>query len=89
MWRDREIVHLAREASEYYLEAFSKAFEGDTFDARTLDTGPTSANMAAWGMARMASFYEAVSPSLTPDQHNRLADILRWHASYKTTPPGT
>jgi Spy/CpxP family protein refolding chaperone len=82
-WRDREIVHLARDASEYYLEAFEKAFVGEGFDARMLDTGPTSANMAAWGLARMASFYEAVCPSLTPDQRNRLADLLRWHASYK------
>ena len=89
VWRDREIVHLAREASEYYLKAFEKAFEGEGFDARTLDTGPTSANMAAWGVARMASFYEAVPSSLTPDQRNRLADLLRWHASYKRTPSGT
>jgi Spy/CpxP family protein refolding chaperone len=75
---------------EAHLKAFGAAFEADTFDAKTVTTGgPANAHLAAWGATRMARFYEAVTPVLTPDQRTKLADIIRHHASYKRTQSGT
>src|SRR6202012_493563 len=54
---------------EAHLKAFGDAFEGDSFDARTLTTGgPANAHLATWGASRMAIFLEAANPVLTPDQ---------------------
>jgi Spy/CpxP family protein refolding chaperone len=73
--------------ADAHMKAFAAAFEGDNFDAKTLTTGgPANAYVATWGATRMARFYEAVAPVLTPDQRAKLADGLRWHASYTPTP---
>jgi Spy/CpxP family protein refolding chaperone len=86
-WRGQEIVRFDRAATEDYLDVFDEVFAADVFDAKTLDTGDAAnVNMAAWGVARMASFYEAVVPTLTPNQRIRLADLLRRHATEESNP---
>jgi Spy/CpxP family protein refolding chaperone len=66
-------VHLARLA----------AFGGDTFDARTLSGArDADARVASRGAARMALFYEAAAPLLTPEQRAKLAILLREHATH-------
>jgi Spy/CpxP family protein refolding chaperone len=63
------------------------AFRGDAFDARTL-TGEADAQVAAQGALRMARFYEAAAPVLTPPQRAKLATLLREHATHDdSTPP--
>jgi Spy/CpxP family protein refolding chaperone len=70
--------------AEAHLKAFGAAFEADTFDAKTITTGgPASAHMATWGATRMARFYQAVAPVLTPEQRTKLADSLKKHANYQ------
>jgi Spy/CpxP family protein refolding chaperone len=67
-----------------HLHAFGEAFRSDAFDAKALTTaGSADAHLAGAGAARMARFYEAVTPALTADQRAKLADILREHASYE------
>jgi Spy/CpxP family protein refolding chaperone len=60
------------------------SFREDTFNARRLSRG-TAANshVAARGAARMAGFYEAVLPLLTPEQRAKLVTLLREHASHQ------
>lgn len=66
---------------EAHVQAFSTAFAGDTFDAKSI-TSNTGAHIAGHGAARMALFYETVAPLLTSDQRTKLAEHLREHASY-------
>jgi Spy/CpxP family protein refolding chaperone len=82
--------HFDPSEAEAHLKAFGTAFEADTFDAKSVTTGgPANAHIATWGALRMAHFYEAVSPVLSPDQRTKLADILRHHANYKRSQNGT
>ena len=63
---------------EAYIHGLETAFKTDPFDARTLQQG-NNANtaVAAWGARRMASFYAALAPVLTPEQRTKLAESLR------------
>jgi len=82
--------HYDRSEGDAHLKAFGAAFEADAFDAKTLTTGgPANAHIASWGTTRIARFYEAVTPVLTPDQRTKVADIIRHHANYKRTQNGT
>jgi Spy/CpxP family protein refolding chaperone len=66
-----------------YLERLG-AFRGDGFDPRTLSGGAAAnAHVAARGATRMARFYEAVTPVLTPEQRAKLVVLLREHAAHK------
>jgi Spy/CpxP family protein refolding chaperone len=68
---------------EACLQAFGAAFKADTFDARTLrQVSSANEQLAGWGAARMAHFYEAAAPALTPDQRTSLAEMLREHANH-------
>lgn len=67
--------------ADAHMRAFSAAFAADTFDAKSLPAGPTHEHMATWGVSRMARFYEALVPVLTPEQRTKVADKLREHAS--------
>jgi Spy/CpxP family protein refolding chaperone len=62
-----------------YIQAFATAFTADKFDPKSLNAPATAAagHMARHGGARMARFYEAVTPVLTPDQRTKLAAHLR------------
>ena len=51
---------------------------------RTLTSADsTNAHMATWGATRMVRFYETVSPTLTPEQRTKLADMIRQHANHQ------
>jgi len=66
-----------------HLRAFGEAFRSETFDARALaGAGSADESVARLGAAHMASFVEAVSPQLTPEQRARFADRLRLHAAH-------
>jgi Spy/CpxP family protein refolding chaperone len=69
---------------EAHLQVFGQAFRNDSFDARSLSTA-SAANtlLASWGSARMAHFFESVSPVLTPEQRSALAQSLRQHMSHQ------
>jgi Spy/CpxP family protein refolding chaperone len=73
-----------------HLHAFSAAFESPSFDAKTLASADVvNAHLGTWGAARMAHFYEAVTPVLTPEQRAKLAEHLREHANHEDAPaPG-
>jgi Spy/CpxP family protein refolding chaperone len=59
------------------------AFRDEAFDAKSLEGGrAVAAHLAARGAARMARFYEAVDPALTPEQRAKLAAMLREHATH-------
>jgi Spy/CpxP family protein refolding chaperone len=62
-----------------YVQAFGAAFTADKFDPKSLAAPATAASghIARGGGARMARFYEAVTPVLTPDQRTALAAHLR------------
>jgi Spy/CpxP family protein refolding chaperone len=78
--------HFDAQEAEAHLKAFAAAFESDSFDAKKMTTGgAANAHMAAFGLTRMARFYEAAVPVLTADQRAKLADSLRRHANYKRT----
>jgi Spy/CpxP family protein refolding chaperone len=66
---------------EQRVQAFSTAFESNSFDAMSLGA-PVAGPMSSHGATRMAAFYEAVAPVLTPDQRAKLAEHLRQHANY-------
>jgi Spy/CpxP family protein refolding chaperone len=69
-----------------HMQAFATAFKADTFDAKTLGTeNGANTHMATWGATRMARFFEAVAPVLTPDQRTKLAQEIREHASHEPT----
>jgi Spy/CpxP family protein refolding chaperone len=73
-----------------HLHAFSAAFESPSFDAKNLNTADVvNAHLGTWGAARMAHFYEAVTPVLTAAQRTQLAEHVREHANHQDTPaPG-
>ena len=62
-----------------YVTAFATAFTADKFDPKALAAPATAAagHVARFGGARMAHFYEAVTPVLTPEQRTKLAAHLR------------
>jgi|HubBroStandDraft_6_1064221.scaffolds.fasta_scaffold34972_4 Spy/CpxP family protein refolding chaperone len=66
-------------AVEAYVQAFATAFVADKFDAKSLATTATAAagHVARHGGARLARFYEAVTPVLTPEQRAKLAAHLK------------
>ncbi len=66
-------------AVDGHVQAFGAAFVADKFDAKSLVTTATASagHMARHGGARMARFYEAVTPVLTPEQRTKLAAHLR------------
>ena len=67
---------------EGHLQAFGTAFKADTFDAKSLATeNDANKHVASWGATRMARFFEAVAPVLTPDQRTKLSARMREHAS--------
>ncbi|HXB54784.1 MAG TPA: hypothetical protein VN461_08385 [Vicinamibacteria bacterium] len=67
---------------ETHVHAFSTAFAGDSFDAKTV-TSNANAHLASRGATRMVLFYETVTPLLTPGQRTKLAAELREHASHQ------
>jgi Spy/CpxP family protein refolding chaperone len=67
---------------EAHVQAFSNAFAGDSFDAKSV-TSNANAHLASRGATRMALFYETVTPLLTPAQRTKLAAELREHASHR------
>jgi Spy/CpxP family protein refolding chaperone len=68
--------------AEAHMKAFGAAFTADTFDANSLTTSNAAhTSMATWGVSRMARFYEALTPVLTPEQRTKVADKLRDHAN--------
>lgn len=62
-----------------YVQAFATAFTADKFDPKSLAPQATAAagHVARHGAARMARFYEAVTPVLTPEQRTKLAAHLK------------
>jgi Spy/CpxP family protein refolding chaperone len=66
-------------AVEAYIQAFATAFMANKFDAKSLAPTATAAagHVATHGGARLARFYEAVTPVLTPSQRGQLAAHLR------------
>ena len=72
---------------EAHVQAFSKAFESDSFDAKSVMSN-ADADLASHGAARMAHFYETVTPLLTPEQRTKLAEHLRGHADYQSVASG-
>lgn len=78
---------LARRADEFdaakaeaLVQAFTTAFVGASFEARSLTTN-ANALLSAHGERQMLLFYETVTPFLTPEQRTQLAEHLRDHAS--------
>jgi Spy/CpxP family protein refolding chaperone len=73
--------------AEAHVHAFSSAFAGDSFDAKTI-TSNANGHLASRGAMRMAHFYETVTPLLTPEQRTKLAAELREHANNQPAPSG-
>jgi Spy/CpxP family protein refolding chaperone len=72
---------MAFEEIEARVHAF-EAFRGESFDPTPLASDAPSVHLASWGAARMARFFETLSPVLDTDQRSKLAGILRDHASH-------
>lgn len=68
-------------AADAHIQAFATAFVADSFDPKSLAPSATASagHVARNGGARIARFYEAVTPVLTPDQRTKLAAQLRAH----------
>jgi Spy/CpxP family protein refolding chaperone len=66
-------------AVDAYIQAFGTAFVADKFDPKSLSTTANAAagHVARHGGARLARFYEAVTPVLTPEQRAKLSAHLR------------
>ncbi|MGO9708066.1 MAG: periplasmic heavy metal sensor [Polyangiaceae bacterium] len=62
-----------------HIQAFATAFVADKFDPKALAPSATAAagHIARHGGARVARFYEAITPVLTPDQRAKLAAHLK------------
>jgi len=72
--------HGEAEAVQAHVDAFSRAFFADHFDAASLVTAnAANAHIARFGAARTDRFYEVVTPVLTPVQRAKLAAHLREH----------
>jgi Spy/CpxP family protein refolding chaperone len=70
---------------EAHLQEFATAFESETFDAKLLKHGPfAQQHVAVWGAWRMAHFYEALGPALTPEQRAKLSAEMKEHAAAKS-----
>jgi Spy/CpxP family protein refolding chaperone len=70
--------------ADAHMKAFGSAFVAEQFDAKSLGTADaTNAHLATWGATRMVRFYETVTPTLTPEQRTKLADIVRQHANHQ------
>ncbi len=68
-------------AIEGHMKSFESAFEAEKFDAKTLGGGEEmNLHLPSHGARRMARFYEAAAPVLTPDQRTKVAARLREHA---------
>ncbi len=66
-----------------HIDAIGAAFRADTFDAKLIEpASQANAHLAGWGAARMARFYEALDPVLTPPQRAKVAEMLREHATH-------
>lgn len=65
-----------------HLTAFAAAFKAETFDAKKVTGAKAAAHMARWGSTRMARFVEAATPTLTPEQRTKFADLIRDHANH-------
>ena len=71
---------------EGHMKTFGTSFEGDSFDAKTVNNGEgVAVHLASHGIRRMARFYEAAAPVLTPDQRTKLAAHLREHAGQEAS----
>jgi Spy/CpxP family protein refolding chaperone len=69
-------------AADTHFKEFSAAFGAEGFDAKKLAAATAEGpHLVQWGAARMARFYEALTPVLTPDQRTKVADKLRQRAS--------
>jgi Spy/CpxP family protein refolding chaperone len=72
---------------EGHMKTFGTAFEGESFDAKTVNAGQAEgghAHLAGHGTERMARFYEAAAPVLTADQRTKVAARLREHAALES-----
>jgi Spy/CpxP family protein refolding chaperone len=70
--------------ADAHMKAFGSAFTAEQFDAKTLTTADaTNSHMATWGATRMVRFYQTVTPTLTPEQRTKLADMIRLHATHQ------
>jgi Spy/CpxP family protein refolding chaperone len=68
-----------------HIQEFGTAFKAATFDAKTLARGPfVHQHLAVWGARRMAHFYEAIDPILTPEQRTKLSAEIKEHAAAKS-----
>jgi Spy/CpxP family protein refolding chaperone len=68
-----------------HIQEFGTAFKAATFDAKTLPHAVfAQQHLAVWGTRRMAHFYEAIDPLLTPEQRGKLSATLKAHASAKS-----
>jgi Spy/CpxP family protein refolding chaperone len=66
---------------EAHVQELVAAFEAATFDAKTLARRAAAHTlMADYGARRMASFYLAVDPVLTPPQRVKLSAMIKEHA---------
>jgi Spy/CpxP family protein refolding chaperone len=73
------------EQVETYIHEFGTAFKAETFDAKTLQHGPfVHQHLAVWGARRVAHFYEAIDPLLTPEQRTKLSAQLKEHGAAKS-----
>lgn len=72
---------MAFEEIEARIHAF-EAFRGESFNPTPLASDAPSVHLASWGAARMAKFFETLSPLLSADQRAKLAGMLRDHASH-------
>jgi Spy/CpxP family protein refolding chaperone len=70
-----------RAKAKEHVAAFAAAFASDKFDARALQQGDASSELATWGITRTVRFYEAVLPVLTPEQRTKLSQLVHHHAS--------
>jgi len=69
-------------AAQEHLDAFTKSFAADQFNAKSLVTADkANSGVTSWGAMRMVKMYEAMTPVLTPEQRTKLAALLRDHST--------